>query len=67
LSNLPTDDHASSAVLDEAAAWLSANWNSVKRPLLPAIRKRFDVDSVGSIEIIRQARKMTEAGNDVAS
>lgn len=65
-----TTDHAdcNAGPIDGAATWLSRNWQTVERPLLPAIRDRFGLGSAAAIEVIRAARKIaTEADNAPAS
>ncbi|RWC17041.1 MAG: hypothetical protein EOS51_18095 [Mesorhizobium sp.] len=45
---LPSD-HAS------AVAWLRENWTTAERPLIPAIRRRFDVGPIEAVQILREA------------
>jgi len=63
-----TDDHESPAGISEAAEYVLLNWEAIERPLLPALRRRFDLSPLQAIEALREAnRKRQEARNGKVS
>lgn len=50
-----TMDHEGDARIEQAAEWLSLNFETVPRPLLPHMRKTFGISSAQAITAIRQA------------
>lgn len=51
-----TADHTSNAAIDEAATWLATTRrDQIAGPVVPAIRQRFNLDTLEAIESIRVA------------
>ncbi|TIL95208.1 MAG: hypothetical protein E5Y73_07565 [Mesorhizobium sp.] len=47
-----------------AVAWLRENWSTAERPLVPMLRKRFDLGPIEAVAILREA---SPHGREVAT
>ena len=50
--------HQSNTSIDEAARWYRANRETVERPLIPALRRRFGLTAHEAVTAIREARQL---------
>jgi len=49
--------HQSTAAIDVAAAWYRANAATCEHPIIPALRRRFDLTPLQAISVLREARR----------
>lgn len=49
--------HESSAAISEAASWYAANRHQCERPIIPALRQRFNLTPKQACEAIAEANR----------
>ncbi|ESZ68095.1 hypothetical protein X727_23065 [Mesorhizobium sp. L103C119B0] len=52
--DLSPPEHEHSAIVDHAIEWYAANYQTIERPIVPALRQRFGLTSHQAVVCIRE-------------
>lgn len=52
--DLTAPEHSHSAIVDEAIEFYSANYGTLERPIIPALKRRFPLTTHQAIVVVRE-------------